>query len=547
MATPKAALQAALGTNFEAVGNGVNAEPAARLTIHNQCQPPLLQAKPPPWMFHISPVKLLFEDRMDMDKVCDWFMQTTETRSLAITGRSEAVKKLGESEGFRLIRRQPGAPRTRRRRRAAARGGVADPVGDCSPDNFRAQGTRSRAARGRGEGWNLHHPILNNWWSGKSRKRQRETPTAAPQGHQERRKGDKNCGQADYLADWSDFPSPAVLHVTGTDYKLVPVGNSLPTMWHLGAAGGQQLGTGRQQREEESTCPGRQQQESFLTEAKRQLGCLRECWVLLRNIGDPRALAPSQGAPWASGKSTSVRLHHRKERRWAPAHYKQRTPDPPSGVEGDTEEHQRDSWRTESQQVLSVNRAQGKVIPTTESHPYAHLPASPELGPANSAHLQSPVKSEAQEGFPLEVQPDNLLAGVKWQLIHLKECRVILRKIKPMDSSHLNGLAVYQASNLPSPRPCQDLENKEDNNNSEKAGLHQINPDCYSCEENHNQCLAADVPVFAKGFNSTSELESTVKPEREDLRNTLVDNKWKLRGLKECQKDVKLKTCYGLK
>eukprot|EP00061_Rhincodon_typus_P017762 g46608.t1 len=118
MATPQPALQAELERDFEVVGNGwlpVQAEPVSRITPPERCQKSVLPAQGS-WMLRISPIKLLFKGRVDMDKVRDWFMQTTETRSLAITRRCQFRKRLAEPESLPLDRSQPGLRKSPRRR-----------------------------------------------------------------------------------------------------------------------------------------------------------------------------------------------------------------------------------------------------------------------------------------------------------------------------------------------------------------------------------------------------------------------------------------------
>ncbi|XP_067867047.1 uncharacterized protein [Heterodontus francisci] len=548
MTTPQTALQTLLDRNFEAVGHGwvpAHAQPPARIAAKTRCQP--LSRPQGSWMLHLSPIELLFKGRVDMDKVCDWFMQTTETRSLTITRRSAFRKQLqpeGVPAGRRRAKGQPRPPQLRKspRNKAARGGGAAAKLEGNSP-----LGMSSRRAGCRSRGWNLQHPSSNNWWSRelvrhKQRKRQRATPTASPQGHQQR-KADKNSGQTEYQTDWGDFQSPPVLSVQGTDYKLVPIGNSLAALDNMRR---ELSATGEPP--SEGSCPRLEQQGALLTEARRQLGCLRECWVLLRNIADPKALDATRSNSCSTGKSASVRVNHRKRRRWAPVYYQQRAPGSESAASAGRAEHQRDNLLTGTSQVPSVNRAKSRNNRATVSDRDVELPASgntPEIGPASSIQLESAVKSQEQKDSP---QQENHLGNVRWQLVGLKECRVILRKVKALDVNHLNGLAVHQPAKTSS--PCkhldQDFENLEETENGGKAE-HHIDPpetDSSSCEESQHKRLAANnqdagISAFVKGFSSTNELESTIKPQEKDtekhMKDTFTDTKWKLKGLKECR------------
>eukprot|EP00061_Rhincodon_typus_P002774 g18433.t1 len=282
--------------------------------------------------------------------------------------------------------------------------------------------------RGKGGGRDLQEAGLNTGWRRKLPERkapgkhQKETPPCSPRDQQERRRADKTCGREQELElDWSDLPSPPVLlHVRGTDYKLVLVGNRLPPapgpMPHLG-----------------SRCPSPPRDQRRLL---RQLGCLRECWVLLRNIADPRAQQPSLSeARTAPAAASSGKIRSRRKR-WAPAYCSA----PP---------------HRQNQKLLSTARAKSQVQPPASSDPAEDLPASPASAPcsslqkaATSPQPQSPrplsLSPSPPPPPPPEVQQENLLSDVKWQLVCLKECRVTLRKIK--DSNPPNGLAVCRPS-----------------------------------------------------------------------------------------------------
>nr|XP_033804564.1 uncharacterized protein LOC117362382 [Geotrypetes seraphini] len=68
-------------------GKGSNDEPDCKLEISNPLRTCLLE-------FKISPVKTLFQKKCDMNELCAWFMETTETQSLSIVKKANARNPL---------------------------------------------------------------------------------------------------------------------------------------------------------------------------------------------------------------------------------------------------------------------------------------------------------------------------------------------------------------------------------------------------------------------------------------------------------------------
>ncbi|XP_067862694.1 uncharacterized protein [Heptranchias perlo] len=566
MATPK---QALLDRRFEVVGNGwvpvnthLQSESSDRITAKNRCQTVIRPNRP--LKLRISPIKLLFKGNVDLGKVCDWFMQTTETRSLTITKRSDSRNHPEDLNvnGLRSVRRQTKVqPRPRRQHLGKDLGKTATKlVGNSFPVNGAGGMKRKRIRHGVG-GCNLRDPSRSNWSRRESvhrkhGKRQKATPTHGPQGQQPQDwEGGTNWANTKYQTDRGFFESPRVLSVKGTDYKLVPVGNRLPasedmrglnstSVTQLESATRPQSGGGGGGGDSARRVP----QGTLLTEAERKLGCLRDCRVVLRKIKRSRPPNPSQADSWSRGKSVK-----RRRRRWTPAS-KRRGHGPQvitAHENGGKTKRQTDTRVTESRRVLPVNRSESKDKPTPVKNRYVALPAfgnMPDVGPTSLAQLDNTVKSREREGSAIPVQQENLLTDKKWQLAGLKECRVVLRKIKALDVNHLNGFASCQPSKISfgHKQLDQGLENVEEKNSGE-AEFH-TNPygtDSFMCEENQNKCLVtnnqdADISTFVKvqGFSSTNELESTMKPQESDmnkqLKDTFTDSKWKLGGLKEC-------------
>ncbi|XP_030047087.1 ligand-dependent nuclear receptor corepressor-like protein isoform X2 [Microcaecilia unicolor] len=68
-------------------GKGSNDEPDCKLEISNPLRTCLLE-------FKISPVKMLFQKKCDMNELCSWFMETTETKSLSMVRKANARNPL---------------------------------------------------------------------------------------------------------------------------------------------------------------------------------------------------------------------------------------------------------------------------------------------------------------------------------------------------------------------------------------------------------------------------------------------------------------------
>ncbi|GCC22818.1 hypothetical protein chiPu_0001208 [Chiloscyllium punctatum] len=523
MATSQPALQAELERDFEVVGNGwlpVQAEPVTRITAPERCHKPVLSPAQGSWMLRLSPIKLLFKGRVDMDKVRDWFMQTTETRSLAITRRCQFRKRLPEPRSFPLA--EPG-PRKSPRRKGAVRPQEGKPPpgriqaaagGGGRRTRWRKRRWKGGAALGRRIriGRRRRRDLKEAGWRRKlvqlerraAAKRQRETPPADPRGQAAASRADKTPVQLQQQQqqDWSELPSPPLLlHVRGTDYKLVLVGNTLPAardpMPHLGS------------RSPPAPRDHHQQQQLL-----GQLGCLRQCWVLLRNIADPRAQHPSLSKAQSPPPSSSSGKIRSRRKRSAPAYC---------------------SGRAHHQKLLPTPRAKIRVQPAASSDPAEDLPASPEPAPTSPLQQaaaaatplpQSPPRPFSPPPPPPEVQQESHLSDVKWQLVCLKECRVTLRKIK--DSNPPNGLAVCRP--ISCKRPDPNLESAKDEKVGKTVRFAGAGP---SCEENRHKCLAAsksaDIPAVAEGLKQHQGLDMG-----KQVRNTFADTKWNRRGLKDC-------------
>ncbi|XP_072890545.1 uncharacterized protein [Hemitrygon akajei] len=466
MATPKKALQALLDRRFELVCNGwvpVSTEP--QLDFPDKVSAPSRwrggNRAPNPWKkLGISPIRLLFRGRVNMGKVCDWFMQTTETRSLTIAKKTNFRRRL-RGKGFRAARRtRAGATKARSAKaRAKTRGRMASGRGrrrnlgrrDASVCNPQIDGSHNWLGR------QLEERRYNLW--------QREPPPAtSPRSQSSHSRESIAPIYVPALSPVTYDPpvSPPVISVKGTRYKMVPVGNALPTSEKMQET--KALGESRPRHPSQRPAP-------------LLLGCLRECWVLLRNIELPRS-----SEPWPDRKVAKVGRGRRQQRGRINAH-------PALG-------RSRPGFAHRTPRVAGRQLSNG-AVPPRDLPPQQ---SRPDGGPTIPVQWDCTLQKETV------VQQDDLLADVHWQLVGLKECRVILRKIKVLDESRRNGCVGGLPSKTTSPckHPKQSLQGRgaEVKRPSEFHGT-------AFCEKNPKQSLAtsnrgASVSAFAK-----KELQST--------------------------------------